>query len=261
MYWMAIGEHDLPDDNTWLSAIEADKLAGIRFAKRRNEYLLRRYVGKRAVAVILGRPLASEALAGIEILNRDDGSPYVRVDGQHLAFELSLADRAGWAVALVSGQLAGNGTRTTPGAGTIGIDLELVEPRSPGFVTDWLTSTEQEHLRGLPGEDSQAQAANLIWSAKEAALKVFHTGLRADTRSVEVSLGTGREVGGWAPLVVEDRTGVAEGSLTGWWRRDHNYVVTVVTCERDDPPHLLEASSALAEARPSQSWLVAPLAD
>ncbi len=103
--------------------------------------------------------------------------------------------------------------------------------------------------------------SNLIWSAKEAALKVFHTGLRADTRSVEVSLGTGHEVGGWEPLVVEDRTGATEGSLTGWWRRDHNYVVTVVTCERDNPPHLLEAGSSLAEARPSQSWMVAPLAD
>ncbi len=50
-------------------------------------------------------------------------------------------------------------------------------------------------------------AANLIWPAKESALKVLRTGLRADTRTVEVVLaepsGISTGAGQWQRLSVD----------------------------------------------------------
>ena len=74
----------------------------------------------------------------------------------------------------------------------VGCDLELVEPRTPGFVADFLTAAEQQSVASRPDPDA---AANLIWSAKESALKVLQTGLRRDTRSVEVAVDEPRDDG------------------------------------------------------------------
>src|SRR2546421_626349 len=83
----------------------------------------------------------------------------------------------------------------------------------------------------LPAAPAPIEAANLIWSAKESALKVLRTGLRRDTRSVAVSLtaasgaaGGGAEGGGWWPLAVRCGPGPA---IQGWWRRDGEFVLTV----------------------------------
>ena len=82
-----------------------------------------------------------------------------------------------------------------------GIDLEIVEPRSDGFVTDFLTRGRAGLGRGTGrrgrrlGRDA---AANLVWSAKEAALKVLRLGLRADTRWVEIAVATDPDADGWA---------------------------------------------------------------
>ena len=76
----------------------------MRFTKRRTEYRLRRYAGKRAVAVALGltdRLAEPSRLAGVEMLNRPGGAPFVRLDGQDASVDVSLTDRAGWAVCLV----------------------------------------------------------------------------------------------------------------------------------------------------------------
>ncbi len=54
--WLALGEDALPADQQWLAPAEAATLAGLRFTKRRTEYLLRRLVAKHAVAAVTGRP-------------------------------------------------------------------------------------------------------------------------------------------------------------------------------------------------------------
>ena len=117
-----------------------------------------------------------DGLARIEIANRPTGAPVARVDGAPTDLDISLTDRAGWAVCLVA--------HREP---RVGCDLEIVEPRSAGFVTDFLTVSEQLYLASRPDHDRNA-VANLIWSAKESALKVLQTGLRRDTRTVEVTL-------------------------------------------------------------------------
>ena len=208
MRWLACGAGALPAELNWLTRYEAERAAGLRMPKRRTEYLLRRLAAKRAVATVLGMPADSRSLARIEVRNAPSGAPYVLVDGAPAGVTVSLSDRAGRALCVV-------------GTGAVGCDLELVEPRSAGFVQDFLTAPERAYVAAAADPDL---AANLVWSAKESALKVLRTGLRRDTRSVEVTVHDGRSAD-WQPLSVR----TAEGSrLPGWWRREGHFLLTVV---------------------------------
>jgi 4'-phosphopantetheinyl transferase len=283
MRWLARGEATIPAGTDWLSEVERRRAAGMRYTKRRTEYLLRRYAGKCAVAAAVGLPDHPSALGRIAVLNAPTGAPFVQVDGQRLGMDVSLTDRAGWAVCLVGADL-----------GAVGCDLEIVEPRSDGFVADFLTAAEQSLVRDAAtlGGNARDAAANLVWSAKESALKVLRTGLRADTRTVEVALpeltplaeppataawaprpaaapGSGAAVAGptpiavpvgWHPLTVTTRL----GTLPGWWRRDGVFLLTVVAASADtlgEPPVELPGSADLATATPVHSWLARPVAD
>ena len=245
MWWLAHGEHEVPPSPGWLAPPEREHLASIRFTKRRNEYLTRRWTAKQAIACVLGLDRTPASLARIEVRHRASGAPYVHLDGQPAHVEVSMSDRAGWAVCLVA---------PTDSSGTLGIDLEVVEPRSAGFVSDFFTTAEYEHVHRLADPELQHEAANLIWSAKEAALKVQQVGLRADTRTVEVQLRAERRQDGWAPLNVT----AAAGPIPGWWRRDGAFVLTIASTSHRDPPELLSVGSDLATAVPVHSWVERP---
>ena len=242
----------MPAGQEWLTGAEAARAGAMRFTKRRNEYLVRRYAGKCAVAAAVGLPADPASLGRIGVLNRMTGAPYVEVDGRTLGLDISLTDRAGWAVCLVG-----------PDLGAVGVDLEIVEPRSAGFVRDFLTPAEQAVVAAAPGPDGHDAAANLIWSAKESALKVLRTGLRADTRTVEVvledpagiSTGGGR-ADGWQRLAVSS----GDSRFPGWWRRDGVFLLTMVAASGlDDPPTELPGSADLTHAEPIHSWTTQPL--
>ena len=241
--WMTRTEHELPPHLAWLTDREARRLQELRFTKRRTEYLLRRWVGKHAVAAAAGLPTEDSALARIEVWNHATGAPYVLLDGDPVGLEVSLSDRAGWAVCLVSN-----------GSGSLGCDLEIVEPRTAGFVEDFLTRAEQEYVGG---HHDPAEAANLLWSAKESALKVLGTGLRRDTRSVEVTVGA-PEPGGWGVLVVR---AVEGATFHGWWRRDGVFLLTLAAARPFDPPTPLPGSAVLGTADPVHSWVARPLGE
>jgi 4'-phosphopantetheinyl transferase len=243
---MARGEHELPPDRAWLSAREEERAAGLRFTKRRAEYLLRRWVCKHTVAEALGLPVGVRSLARGEGTNRPSGAPLVRLDEELVELEVSLTDRAGWAVCVLG-----------PAGNPLGCDLELVEPRTAGFVSDFLTEEEQAYVASRPSADRDA-AANLVWSAKESALKVLRLGLREDTRNVEVVLGAGdvASSSGWAALEVRAAAG---STMRGWWRREGVFVVTVLAERAVPQPEALTGSADLATARPLHSWLHRPL--
>jgi 4'-phosphopantetheinyl transferase len=243
--WLALGEEALPAEEQWLAPGEAASLAGLRYTKRRTEFLLRRLVTKHAVASVTGRPTDPATLAGIEVRNAPSGAPYVCVDGAPIEVGVSISDRAGWAVCVTSptGPLA------------VGCDLELVEPRSPGFVCDFLTMTEQRLVGSCVAGAERDAVVNLIWSAKESALKVLGTGLRRDTRTLEVTPAAPRG-DGWGALTVR----AAEGTVfTGWWRREGRFLLTVATRVAASPPAALGAPGVLASAVPRHSWLDRPL--
>ena len=243
--WLALGEEALPPQEQWLTPGEAAILARLRYTKRRTEFLLRRLVTKHAVASVTGRSTDPATLAGIEVRNAPSGAPYVCVDGVPIEVGVSISDRAGWAICVTSPM--------EPLA--VGCDLELVEPRSPGFVDDFLTTTEQR-LVGLcvAGEERDA-VVNLIWSAKESALKVLGTGLRRDTRTLDVTPAPPRG-DGWGTLAVR----AVEGTVfPGWWRREGRFLVTIATRVAAPPPAALGDPGALAAAVPRHSWLDRPL--
>ncbi len=175
------------------------------------------------------------------------GAPYVQIDGAKAAIDVSMSDRSGWAVCLV-------GPPGTMASGTVGVDLEVVEPRTERFVTDYFTPAESAYVRNLPAERHD-ELANLIWSAKEAALKVQQVGLRVDTRTVEVDLHGDRQVDGWIAMTVTGK----DGPMPGWWRRCGVFVLTIAFAEDAEPPQLLPNSSDLHTATPQHSWVQSPV--
>jgi 4'-phosphopantetheinyl transferase len=243
--WLALGEEALPPEEQWLAPGEAASLAGLRYTKRRTEFLLRRLVTKHAVASVTGRSTDPATLAGLEVRNAPSGAPYVCVDGVPIEVGVSISDRAGWAVCVTS----------PTGPSAVGCDLELVEPRSPGFVCDFLTTTEQRLVGSCAAGDERDVVINLIWSAKESALKVLGTGLRRDTRTLEVTpVAPGGD--GWGALTVQAVEGTV---LPGWWRREGRFLLTIATPVAVPPPTTLGDPAVLALAEPRHSWLERPL--
>jgi 4'-phosphopantetheinyl transferase len=232
---------DVPRDDAWLSPREAAWVARMRFPKRRGEFRLGRWTAKNALALSLGRGHSAEALRTIEIDRAGDGAPVPLVDRRPADAYVTMTDRADQAVCLVG-----------PPGRPLGCDLELVEPRSDAFVADFLTPAEQRLVAGAQVGDAPDLLANLVWCGKESALKVLRTGLRRDTRSVEVSLPGGPAVGGWSPLSVR----ASEGTVfPGWWQRFGAFVLTVAATEPFAPPLSLVEPPGLATAVPAHSWL------
>lgn len=224
----------VPGEDGWLAPAEAAVLAGLRVPKRAADWRLGRWVAKAAVADALrgwsgaAAPAGASGAAedgaermpgpgGMEILAGPGGGPRVRVlapgSWPEVTVSLSHSGGVGFAVAAV-------------GAWRLGCDVEEVAPRSEAFVSDYFTEDEAEWVRA--GGASQALRANLLWSAKESALKALGEGLRKDTRAVVVEVGdmpASLWAGGWFPARVTVEGGRV---LPGMALRDDTRVWTVV---------------------------------
>jgi len=240
----AAGMDELPEHDDWLTGPEARRLQGFAYTKRREEARLGRWTAKQTLARALHLDDDAATLAALVIRNAADGAPEVVVDGRLAPVHISMTDRADWAVCVAIG--AGRS------GGAIGCDLELVEPRSDRFVADWFTPAERDLVAADPGD--RDLVANLVWSAKESALKVLRTGLRRDTRSVEVSLRD-EAAGRWSALCVS----TVEGErFQGWWCRFGDFVLTFASIAATPPPASLVDPSPLGAARPSHRWMTDP---
>jgi 4'-phosphopantetheinyl transferase len=243
--YLAVGMADVPDHDDWLATPEAERLQSFAYTKRREEARLGRWTAKQALAHALGRDRDPATLRELVIRNAADGAPEAFLGTTRVPLHISMTDRADWAACTVA--------PTAPvGRSDIGCDLEVVEPRSPQFVADWFTPAEQELVAGGAERDL---LANLIWSAKESALKVLRTGLRRDTRSVEVLL-TDERVHGWRRLHVT----TTEGDIfPGWWRRFGSFVLTYAAARDTPPPASFIEPSPLDAAEPAHTWMASPL--
>ncbi len=223
VYWLEQTEADVPAqsaealDPEWLSASELLHVHGLRFAKRRADWLLGRWTAKRAVAQCLNLLADPASLAGLEVLAANDGAPEVFRAGKPAPVTISLTHRAGLAVCAVA-----------PAGIALGCDLEAIEPRSDAFAADYFTIDEQALVAQATPAD-RPRLLTLLWSAKESALKALRSGLRLDTRSVIVSAGNGP--GFWHPLHVCHDSGRV---FSGWWHTSGGIVRTLVA----DPPAL-----------------------
>jgi 4'-phosphopantetheinyl transferase len=238
--WLSQGMDDAPAHDDWLSPVERGYVARLRFPKRRSEFRLGRWTAKAAIARQLGLELSIDELRRIVIERAPDGAPAPFLGGRPADVYISMTDRADQAVCLAG-----------PPGTALGCDLELVEPRSDGFVADYLTPAEQELVAAARGGDARSLAANLVWCGKESALKVLRTGLRRDTRSVSVAFPPGATIDGWAPMIVRSHEGAA---FPGWWQRFGSFVLTVAATQPFDPPRSFVDPPGLASAVPAESW-------
>jgi 4'-phosphopantetheinyl transferase len=230
---------EVPISTNWLSPAESARLVTLRFPKRRTEVRLTRWTAKHAIAAALELGTEPATLARIELRPAATGAPVPYIGDEPAPISTSLTDRADWAVCVVA-----------PPDVAVGCDLELVEARTDAFIQDWLT--ERERTAVLRAGADRHLLANLIWSAKESALKVLQTGLRRDTRSVEVEILDPDGHTHWSRLLVRAEEGL---TFPGWWRRYNDFLLTVTAGTDHDPPVSLETPSRLTTAAPSHSWL------
>jgi 4'-phosphopantetheinyl transferase len=227
-------------DPSWQEPALARRLSGMLYAKRRDEARLGRWTAKGTIARAYGINTAPDELRHIEVRNAPDGAPEALIKGKPLDAVIAMTDRADWAVCAIMA-----------GSARIGCDLELVEPRSAAFVRDYFNPPEIASVAASANPDA---TANLIWSAKESALKVMRTGLRRDTRSVTVELD--QETGeGWHGLRVTAEEG---HEFPGWWIRLGSFLLTMATEVATAEPISLEEPQPLQTANPSHAWMNKP---
>jgi 4'-phosphopantetheinyl transferase len=243
--WFSAGLAHVAGDDGWLDPVLADRLGRMRYTKRLVEARLGRWTAKQALARSLGLSTDPATLADVVVLNAPDGAPEAFVAGEPAGVVIAMTDRADWAVSAV---LAGKAR--------VGCDLEIVEPRSAAFVRDYFTPPEHS----LVAAGDHDLMANLIWSAKESALKVLRTGLRRDTRSVVVRCdpATSDEPTAWRPLTVTAGDGP---DMPGWWIRYGEFILTLCAAVATEPPRSLEDPPRLASAQPSHTWMDQPFVD
>lgn len=209
----------------YLSSEELTKFEGLRFPKRRDEWVLGRITAKRLLKTCVPE-MAQVEVQRLTIANQPSGAPYVTLDGRPAALQLSISHRQGLAAAAVT---------ANTGIG-LGIDLEWVEERDGSFYSDYFTPAELDLLHGSP-DGQKDRCGMLIWSAKEAMLKALGQGLRLDTRSVEV-LRIANDAGNeWGELEVH-APAISRADWQGYWRQFDNTICTIAVAGSPVSPEL-----------------------
>lgn len=209
-----IAENVLADPDRYLGAREKEVYQRLKFPKRKSEWLGARLVLKDLIRAVDKRS-GDRELNEIEVLNENSGVPYLAFSGsRENPGKVSLSHSNGYVLCAYS-----------PDDIQFGIDLELVELRSTEFVADFFTPDEFDQVAKLP-TDEQEIFITVIWSGKESALKALSSGLRVDTRSVEVIVPEFTiNPGEWNNLSLRSRL-IMENSLSLVWRREGDFVVT-----------------------------------
>lgn len=208
-----------PED--FLSGVELERLAGMRFARRREEWLLGRWTAKKLLRRVHGA-LARLPLKDWSVANAANGQPFASLDGARLAGCLSISHRSGRAACAWT-------SRAEVG---VGIDLEQVESRTDAFVRDYFTPAEQALVAG----ERRERDVVLVWSVKEAMLKALGEGLRLDTRSVEVlRIASHTQIDAWNQLEVRSPFQMEVNWWAGWFGAG-DFVCTLAACGLDFDP-------------------------
>ena len=241
VYWLEQTEEEVPVGDEWLSTSEQHRMNGLRFPKRRADWRLGRWTAKRALAAALHLPSNLSAFARIEIHALPSGAPEVRFDKPQNRVTISISHSNGSSICAV-----------THGSIALGCDQEKIEPRSNGFVRDYLAAEEQALVASLNPADRD-DLITLLWSVKETVLKALHEGLRLDTRSVTVSFPeepaarfhalaprcTGDT---WYPFHARCTNGRV---FSGWWQKSGEFVRTLVADPAPNSPILLETPCSI----------------
>lgn len=174
VYWLEQSHSDVPADNAWLSPAELETFSRLRFPKRREDWLLGRWTAKTCLAAYARKFDVPSDFSRIEIRSQSSGAPFGVLLDQNTCVSISLTHRAGKAMCAFA-----------PSNLSVGCDLELVEERSPEFLSDYFTQEEQLLVERTSIQE-RALMVNMLWSVKESALKAMCLGLRVDTKAVNV---------------------------------------------------------------------------
>jgi 4'-phosphopantetheinyl transferase len=213
VFYLTQDHGQVPADISWLAESERVRAAGLRFPKRRGDWLLGRWTAKRAICAYLTQAGKSPPGCGdLEIRSAPDGAPEAFDSGVSAPVSIALSHSGGKGFCVVG-----------PPGQALGCDIELIQARNPEFIEDYLTEEEQSLVTGALS-DMRPLWATLIWSAKESTLKCLREGLRRDTRSVRIRVACER-MPGWNPFNVECLDPVAR--FYGWWREAGLFVQTI----------------------------------
>ncbi len=211
---LSLSTSEVSGDDGWLSPVEHAVQSKLHLPKRRADWRLGRWTAKHAVQRHYSESKTPLLLNQIEVLAASDGAPELFINGRRAELAISISHSGGHGfVALGANQHA------------LGCDIEKVEPRSPAFISDYFTETEQAIYRETEAAH-QPVLANLIWSAKESVSKALRQGLRLDTRSVQIELlESGRpDAGPFRASFSMDGQ-----SFRGRWCVSHGFVRTIAT--------------------------------
>jgi 4'-phosphopantetheinyl transferase len=128
------------------------------FPKKIRNYLLGRFVAKRAVADLTGEINLSNIMIQSGIFNQ----PIVICNKQNIQVSITHCGNCALALAF-------------PEAYPLGVDLEKIDPGNSEVLEKQMSTVEKQQISVLPF--SRAARATLIWTAKEALSKVLKTGL------------------------------------------------------------------------------------
>ena len=212
IFWLTQTSAQIPANDHWLSEPERMIVLGLRFAMRRNDWLLGRWTAKQALRLFLADQHLF--LSSLEIRAAADGAPEAFFERKPAGVSLSISHSRDRCLCAV-------GIRDMP----VGCDLEWIEPREVNFENDYFTPEEISFVMHSPL--AREVASNLIWSAKETTLKIIRKGLTRDTRSVLISPAFGGNEQSWN--VWTGRCLESSRVFRGWWRTSEGYIYTIAS--------------------------------
>ncbi len=256
--WLIAERGSLPRAEHILAPPELERYLGMRNEKRRGDWLLGRWAAKQLLMWHLGRGGLDLSPEAIMVLSDADGAPRAVPWGAALALPqigaalealpISISHSEGRALCALAAEPQSTIYKLQSTI-SLGADIEQIRSRGAAFAEAYDTGQELALLAGAPPAIYDT-LSTVIWSAKEATLKLTRHGLRVDTRSV-TCLPELPGDGVWAPVVVS--TALTGAPLAGWWREIEGCVLTIVVTrgglEGAPPPGELPAYKAFPFGR------------
>jgi len=191
----SLNQNCLPEDDVTLTwcldyVLHHSEIRSVeRFLKnnqRRREFILGRIAAKEAVRQLIWKVSGINLLpADIIVGSFENGQPFVHgecFNAVGFIPLISIAHKDGTVLAVAQHPAISRG---------IGVDLEIVAAKEPGFETLALTEIEQKALAKVTSgtkalNDLRDLALTSFWAAKEACAKALGIGLRNNPKSIEI---------------------------------------------------------------------------
>ncbi len=212
-----------------LSVAETAVFNTLKTEKRRRDWLLGRWTAKHLIQTVIKQEEGEElALEDFSVLAGADGAPEINCQLPIVNPSTGSGQVGQWSISISHAHETAFCAVVQRPSWPLGADIEWVEPRSERFVADYFTVAEQETI-AQADLDKRSLLVTAVWSAKEAALKAIHQGLKVDTRCVSCLPNLTMTDDGWMPIVVQwDAMRIQNAPpLNGWWRQHKNFVLTI----------------------------------